>query len=237
MKRINSGIYFAIALIAASLIFGLLFYASRSTKDTISVVGYSSKLVNADSLKWNFTLVRTVPLDGLSDGYSDINNDLNFVKSTLIGKVGIDKENILVSPINLEDKYEFNKHSGYNIVQNVSVIAQGEYLDRLSEFALSPAEFLDQNIIFRSSYLSFTLSDLSKLKRKLLADATIDAQKRALAIAKSAKNQIGKLKSLRVGVFQITEPLSTEVSNSGIYNTSSKEKTISVTVNANFYLK
>jgi len=39
------------------------------------------------------------------------------------------------------------------------------------------------------------------------------------------------------GVFQITEPYSTEVAGYGMYNTSSARKNIKVTVSAEFILK
>ena len=40
----------------------------------------------------------------------------------------------------------------------------------------------------------------------------------------------------RAGVFQITEPYSTEVSGMGMYNTSTRRKEITVTVHASFAL-
>ncbi|WP_232502671.1 hypothetical protein [Candidatus Cloacimonas acidaminovorans] len=48
---------------------------------------------------------------------------------------------------------------------------------------------------------------------------------------------MGKLREARAGVFQITEPYSTEVSDYGIYNTSTRSKSISVTLTAIFKLK
>lgn len=236
MKKFTSGIYIGIAFIIASLIFGSFFYASRASKDVISVIGYASVDGTADVVKWNFTLQRAVGLSGLKDGYKDINQDLNLVKSVLQDKLGVEKNDILVNPINVENLYENNNVTGYSILQNIQVIAKGAALEKVSDYSLNPTDFLDKNIIFRSSYLEYTISDISKIKRLLLSKATDDAKQRALAIAKSSKNRIGKLESLRVGVFQITPPLSTEVSDSGIYNTSTKAKSISVTVNANFYL-
>lgn len=236
-KRYASSLYFAIGLVLASFVFGLFFYSARGSKDTISVVGFASEKVTADVLKWSFTLTRQVGLNDLKLGYNLIGEDFDYVKSILQSKLGVQESSILISPIDQEERYEYNKHIGYNIVQNISVIVEKEGLDKLIAFSLKPTELLDKNIVFRSSHLSFTLSDISALKRQLLFRATDDAKLRANAIAKSSKNKIGKLRSLRVGVFQITEPYSTEVSSMGIYNTSSKEKSISVTVNASFYLE
>ena len=67
--------------------------------------------------------------------------------------------------------------------------------------------------------------------------ATVDAKARALEIAKSSGNKVCGLLSARSGVFQIRKPLSTDISDYGIYNTSSKEKEIAVTVTATFKIK
>jgi hypothetical protein len=78
---------------------------------------------------------------------------------------------------------------------------------------------------------------LSDIKLELLAEATKDAQKRALEIAKNSNVRLGNVTSLRVGVFQITEPFSTEVSDYGMYNTRTKQKDITVTVRASFKIQ
>ncbi|CAO81471.1 conserved hypothetical protein [Candidatus Cloacimonas acidaminovorans str. Evry] len=56
-------------------------------------------------------------------------------------------------------------------------------------------------------------------------------------ITGSGNTKLGKLREARAGVFQITEPYSTEVSDYGIYNTSTRSKSISVTLTAIFKLK
>ena len=74
------------------------------------------------------------------------------------------------------------------------------------------------------------------LKKELIGAATKDALARAKEVTSSAKTRLGKLKTARSGVFQITEPYSTDVSDYGFYNTSTKAKSISVTVTAEFEL-
>ncbi|HOA28933.1 MAG TPA: hypothetical protein PKL34_02770, partial [Candidatus Cloacimonadota bacterium] len=60
---------------------------------------------------------------------------------------------------------------------------------------------------------------------------------RAEEISSSAKTKLGKMREARAGVFQITEPYSTDVSDYGIYNTGTRSKSISVTLTAVFKLK
>ena len=68
----------------------------------------------------------------------------------------------------------------------------------------------------------------------MVAEATKDAKARAEAIAGSTGNRIGSVQSAQTGVFQITSRNSTEVSNSGIYDTSSLEKDITAVVSVKF---
>jgi hypothetical protein len=70
------------------------------------------------------------------------------------------------------------------------------------------------------------------LKKELLGKAIINAKERATEILNASGNSVGKLLSARSGVFQITEPLSTEVAGYGLHSTSTKKKNIKVTVSA-----
>jgi hypothetical protein len=78
---------------------------------------------------------------------------------------------------------------------------------------------------------------LPDLKIELLKRATKDAKQRASAMLKSTNNGVGKIQSVRMGVFQITPVDSTEVSDMGINDTSSIEKKITAVSNVTFQIK
>jgi hypothetical protein len=77
---------------------------------------------------------------------------------------------------------------------------------------------------------------LSDMKVDMLADATLNAKKRAEKIAINGGGKIGPLRSTKMGVFQITPVYSNEVSDYGINDTSSLEKKITAVVNVEFYI-
>ena len=82
---------------------------------------------------------------------------------------------------------------------------------------------------------NYYYTKLAELKIEMLASASKDARNRAEKISESAGGNIGELKSAVMGVFQITAPNSTEgYSWGGTFNTSSKRKTASITVNLDF---
>jgi len=85
--------------------------------------------------------------------------------------------------------------------------------------------------------MEFFSTEIEEIKKQLLAKATQNAFERAEEIISATDLKIDKLISARVGVFQITEPYSTEVAGYGIHNTTSSKKNIKVTVSAEFTLK
>jgi uncharacterized protein len=84
--------------------------------------------------------------------------------------------------------------------------------------------------------VEYYFSKLVEIKKELIGAAVLDARQRAEAIAKHSGTKIKGIHSARVGVFQITEPYSTEVTDSGIYNVNTKRKDVTVTVHVTFNL-
>jgi hypothetical protein len=64
-----------------------------------------------------------------------------------------------------------------------------------------------------------------------------DAQSRAASIAKTTGKNVGILKSAAMGVVQVMQPNSTDVSDYGNYDVSTIDKEIMITVKASFTIK
>ena len=83
----------------------------------------------------------------------------------------------------------------------------------------------------------YYLSTLPKLRPQLLEEAMKDAKIRAEAITKAVGGKVGSVQSVRSGVFQVTTPDSTMTQDTGAYDTSSIEKTVTSTVSVTFAVK
>ena len=68
----------------------------------------------------------------------------------------------------------------------------------------------------------------------MLGEAAKDAKDRAAKVAASTGSSIGSVRSARMGVLQITAADSTEVSDYGVYDTSTIEKDMTAVVNISF---
>ncbi|MDD2229914.1 MAG: SIMPL domain-containing protein [Candidatus Cloacimonetes bacterium] len=216
-------------------ILGVFLVQSRQSETSMRVVGYASKLFESDLVKWNLTVQRNSSPDALKEGYTRMSGDVNAFKEYLIQK-GIPEKDINIQPItSFPQNDNYGNLTSYNLNQSVFILSSD--LKKIEELALNPEFFANRGLLLQNSNLAYLYTKLPELKQQLLSEATSDAVARAKEISLSAKTKLGKMREARAGVFQITEPYSTDVSDYGYYNTSTRNKSISVTLTAVFKLK
>ena len=96
---------------------------------------------------------------------------------------------------------------------------------------------VSQDIDLTTENVRYYVSNLDDIKVNVIADASKNAKERAKSLVKGTDGKIGVMTSAKVGVFQIVPVDSTDVSDYGINDTSSKEKKVIATVNATFTVK
>jgi hypothetical protein len=228
-------IIFGVCILIAALVLGIFFYKARFPQNTIRVTGYATKGFESDMVKWSFAVSRSAGLKDIKNGYQLLTQDMDLL-ITELEMNGIDTGEISIQPPSAQPQYNRDGQiSGYSIRQNIFVISHN--LKTVEKLALKPDFIYEKGIILEYSNLEYNYSKIADLKKELLADATKDAMNRALEISKSSGAKLGKMVSARQGVFQITEPYSTEVSDYGVYSTATKKKNITVTVTASFIIK
>ncbi len=236
---------FQIAILGLCIAIGIIFAAIVSTtnlsKDSISVTGSAYEIVKSDSANWTFTIKSKAPTR--SQAYKIIKAQLPTVKKYLISK-GFKEEQIEIKPVESYETYKTNPSNGYN----TNVIDYYNYTQpikvstddvaKLKDLTISYQELTDKGINI-SSYEQpqYHYSDLASLKVKLLQAATTDARNRAKSMLKSNHNRLGKIRSAKMGVFQITPVDSNDVSDSGYNDLSSIEKKVTAVANVTFAIK
>lgn len=148
---------------------------------------------------------------------------------------GVDDSEVTIIPPSVYEFYGSSGIEGYRLEQQVYVISQD--VDTIDNLALEVLPQLDTDLDVYNSRLEYFYSNLDELKKDMVGEATQNARERALEMLKGSDMSLGKLRTLRQGVFQITQPHSTEVSSMGIHDTSTKSKQISVTAHATFEIK
>jgi hypothetical protein len=235
IPRSRDYIILGFCIIIASLTFGYFFYISRTQDTTVKVVGFASKKFDSDVVKWHITTNRNVGLNDVAQGYAQLAADRIKIYQQL-QTARISETDINTQPVNVLPAYGNNGTiSGYSLTQTFFLISDN--VVTVETLALNPASLFESGIIIQSSVLEYFSSKLAEIKHELLADATEDAKKRAEEITKRIGMTVDKMVSARAGVFQIKEPFSNEVSDYGIYTTSTKKKEITVTVSCTFAMK
>lgn len=231
----KASLILALALLGAAAIAGKFHYESRQMDETIRVVGAATQSITSDIIKWRVSLARSVAENELSSGYALIRQDVETV-TTRLRESGIEEGGISIQSVNTYPMFDRNgQRSGYNVNQQILIISHN--VEQIEALAFDPGRILSGGIRLENSYVEYFSSDLANIKRNLLRAAVEDARRRAEEIAVGGGVTITTLASASVGVFQITEPFSTEISDYGMHSTSTRQKDIAVTVRATYRLR
>jgi len=122
----------------------------------------------------------------------------------------------------------------YRLTQRVKISSRE--VDKIAALVNRANDLINEGIPLISDPPQYLYTDLAKLRVEMVAEAVRDAQRRAQSIAQATNSRVGSVRSVNTGVFQITSRFSTDVSDYGIYDTSSKEKDITAVVSVRFGL-
>lgn len=229
-----AGILAAGAVLAA-LVFGAFFFNARAPQQTVRVVGSASQGFEADIVKWRLTLSRQVSDAAIRSGYAELRDDVAHFRSVLRAR-GLPDSAVIAQPPTAQPMWgREGVRTGYTLQQPMYVIS--ERLADVEPLALDPVAVIREGAALEMSQLEYFYSDIARLKHELLSEATRDARVRAAQIAEASGAGVGSIISARAGVFQITEPFSTEVSGFGMHSTNTRKKEITVTMHADFALR
>ena len=153
---------------------------------------------------------------------------------------------IIFSAIDIEQQFDTrydengnqlsSEFKGYRLQQNVQI--ESRQVELVEGVSRNVTELINSGIEFYSNKPSYYYTRLAELKIEMIAEATKDASLRAQKIAENAGGFLGDLKSADMGVIQIVgQNSSDDYSWGGSFNTTSKNKTASITVNLQYQSK
>lgn len=230
----STAVILGVFMVIAFGVFGWYFKESRQQQQTVKVVGYATHEFESNVVKWSVTLSQRVLMSGTEEGYRIMAKKLDSFKNVW-KSTGIATDEFKVFPITVNREYGNGGQVGYSLTQRIYILSKD--LEKIEQIAIDPAVFVNAGLAFDNSQMEFFSTELEEIKKDLLGAATQNAYERAELIVSTTDLKVDKLLSARSGVFQITEPYSTEVAGYGVHNTSSPTKNIKVTVSAEFSLK
>ena len=234
----------SITVIAASLIMALAVggglvkvgagFAAR-TDNGITVTGSAKTTATADNVVWTLNVALSSQL--VADAVKKVGADVDAV-SAYLTKGGIPADALTLGAVSSYANEEWQ--NGNNTGRILSYRASRDITVRTKDVQLvyklsqGIGSLLQNGVNVNNYGPQYYISTLSDLRPQLLEDAMKDAKTRAVAITKAVGGSVGAVQSVKSGVFQVTTPDSTMVSDGGAYDTSTIEKTVTSTVSVTF---
>ena len=226
-------------VLAIGLVISTMIVTRNMSNDSIFVTGSYSQKVVSDS--GTFDIYLHARKANKVQSYADLNRQIPIVTNYL-KKQGFQAGDIEIKSPSGYNIYEltYNGLSTNNVIAydaSRTIVVKSKDVKKIKSVASQIDSLNAKNVDLNVNEPSYFYSKLSDLKIEMLEKATKNAQQRAEAMLKATNNKVGKIKSVNMGVFQITPVDSTDVSDSGISDTTSIEKKVTSVANVTFRVR
>jgi hypothetical protein len=240
-RTVRSG---GLALVVAALIlggsgaYGLMQVGEGLAQrggDGVTVTGSARMEVDADRAVWTISAYEQA--DDVASAVARVEGALDAVTGYLVAG-GVDRALIELEGLSTSINYVWTDQgmtseiAGYSAYRNLRVRSDDvQLIDRLSR---GFGELLTTGIGVTAFQPEYLVSDLPALRPQLQAAAVEDALTRAEAMLAVVGGEVGAVRSIRSGPFQVSAPDSVDVSDFGMYDTSTIRKSVGATVSVTF---
>ena len=229
-------------VLAVAIAFGSISIAGgirdRNQGDVITVTGSAKQRIKSDYVVWDFSVTSQQASPGAAaTGLERWTSQIQ----TFLKDEGVQPGEVSVQPISTEsvagyiNGQDTGKVLAYKLTRSFEV--RSPRVSAIARVAEHSSHLFAAGIPLTAQPLQYVYTRLPSLRPPLLAQATKDAQERARVLTAATGAHLGKLRGVDVGVFQVTSPNSTQVSDYGAYDTSTFEKDVTAVVNVTFTLR
>ncbi len=229
------------AIISVSIFTGnLVSYKKTSGSGGLTATGSANCDFESDLIVWrgNFSSEG----DTAQEAYRSIKKDADLIRKYLTDN-GVTEEEMVFSSVTINEVWEseYNEEgdrirdylTGYSLYQDVSITSTD--IDKIENISRDISGLIESGVQFTSNEPEYYYTKLDELKLQLIEEATQNAKSRIDLMAAGTGATVGELLNANLGVFQITAQNSnTEYSYGGSFDTSSRNKTASITVKLNY---
>jgi uncharacterized protein len=226
----------SLALVISSVVGANAIRTVKQSNDALVITGSAKRPIRSDYVVWRVSISSQQPT--AQAAYQELKTRTERVQRYL-QEQQVPDDAITLSAIETyaipevsANGRETGQTLAYRLNQRLEV--RSNEVDRITKLSQQSTDLLNEGIPLVSEPPQYLYTQLSKLRIEMVAEATKDAKARAEAIASSTGDRVGAVRSAETGVFQITARNSTDVSDSGIYDTSSIEKDITAVVSVKF---
>lgn len=236
----------AIAVVVCAFILksAVVEFKTAGKGDGLSATGSASMDFESDLVVWrcNFS---TYAYD-TAEAYAELNQQAEQVKKFLSDN-GISDDEVVFNAVDISSHYSTaydadgyyagSYEDGYDLYQTVTVTSTD--IDKVEKVSRDISKLIANGVNLYSSSPEYYCTTLDEVKLELIEKATDNAKQRLEIMADGSGCKLGELKTANLGVFQITAKNSgtTYYAYDGAFDTSSREKTASITVKLNYDVK
>jgi hypothetical protein len=207
----------------------------RNRTDVISVTGSAKARIVSDYVVWDATL--TSQARTAAAAAAQLTAWTSTVRA-FFREQGVAAGELTVEPISTESPggvdENGNRITGYRLTRSFEI--RSSRVGATAALAERSSTLLARGIPLAADPPQYVYTKLPALRPRLLAAATRDAQLRARVLVAASGAKLGKLRGVDVGVFQVSSPNSTDVSDYGVYDTTTLRKDVTAVVNVTFAL-
>lgn len=225
----------ALGVVAAAGIGSLAVGSIKRAGDEITVTGSATRQVRADLAVWR---IDVVGLASSQSGATEQSRRGADATRAWLKTAGFADSLILTrAPVTTAQEEWVNgsmtgRILGYRVSTEVEVRTPD--VDKIATLAADLTPLLDQGVPAVPQAPEYLYAELPSIRGPLLAEATQDARARAEEIVTAAGAKVGRIKAVRVGVFQVRKRQSTEVADYGMYDTTDREKDVAGVIRVTF---
>jgi uncharacterized protein len=226
----------SLAIVISSVVGANAIRTVKQSNDALVITGSAKRPIRSDYVVWRVSISSQQPT--AQAAYQELKTRTERVQRYL-AEQQVPDDAITLSAIETyaipevsANGRETGQTIAYRLNQRLEI--RSNEVDRITKLSQQSTDLLNEGIPLVSEPPQYLYTQLSKLRIEMVSEATKDAKARAEAIAQSTGDRVGAVRSAETGVFQITSRNSTDVSDSGIYDTSSIEKDITAVVSVKF---
>lgn len=238
LERIEKLQLLTVGLLAfIAILMGIKMITTAFTGNVIAVTGSAYEIVKSDSgmLSFEINTKRTTK----QEAYTASQEQLKIVEKYLQDK---QIKNIEKKTINGYYNYKrdyngayTNTPESYNL--SLPITISSDNVELIKEISNDITSLINKGVDITVFSPSYSYSKLPELKVRLLEKASDDAKARAASMLKATHNSVGKIQSVRMGVYQITSVDSNDVSDMGVNDSSTIDKKVTAVANVSFKIK
>jgi hypothetical protein len=212
--------------------------APKRMEQALNVTGSARKRISSDLAVWRIHITAEAP--ELKAAFEKLKDTTARVEKFLASKQFTDAE-ISLNAIDTIRKMAKNRRGEdteeiASFTLNRTFTITSPNVSNVAKASSEVTELIQDGVVVISNLPEFYYTKIGDLKIEMIGEAAKDARARADQIVTHAGCDLIEVRNARMGVLQITQPESTEVSSEGIYDTTTIPKDVTAVVSLSFGL-